>query len=88
MLQSINKNTADLYAIVELINQNNDKQDELIALLSEILSLAKAKSKKEADNLFKKVMGKINDTTDNVDAMIKIVGWATTIYNMVLPLLP
>ena len=33
-------------------------------------------------------MGKINDTTDNVDTMIKIVGWATTIYNMVLPLLP
>ena len=48
----------------------------------------KAKNKKEADNLFKKIMGKINDTTDNVDSMIKIVGWATTIYNMVLPLLP
>ena len=88
VLQSINENTANLYSIVELINQNADKQDELIALLSEVLSLAKAKSKKEADNLFKKIMGKINDTTENVDSMIKIVGWATTIYNMVLPLLP
>ena len=88
VLQSINENTANLYAIVGLINQNNDKQDDLIALLTEILSLAKAKSKKEADNLFKKIMGKINDTTDNVDSMIKIVGWATTIYNMLLPLLP
>jgi len=87
VLQSINENTANLYSIVELINQNADKQDELIALLSEVLSLAKAKSKKEADNLFKKIMEKINDTTDNVDSMIKIVGWATTIYNMVLPLL-
>ena len=88
ILQSINENTANLYSIVELINQNADKQDELIALLSEVLSLATAKSKKEADNLFKKIMGKINDTTDSVDSMIKIVGWATTIYNMVLPLLP
>lgn len=88
MLQSINENTANLYTMVELINQNNEKQDELIALLSEILSLAKAKSKAEADSLFKKIMGKINNTADSVDSMIKIVGWATTVYNMVLPMLP
>jgi len=88
VLQSINENTANLYTMVELINQNNEKQDELIALMTEILSLAKAKSKAEADSLFKKIMGKINDTTDNVDSMIKIVGWATTVYNMVLPMLP
>lgn len=88
VLQSINENTANLYTMVELINQNNEKQDELIALMTEILSLAKAKSKAEADSLFKKIMGKINDTTDNVDSMIKIVGWATTVYNMVLHMLP
>lgn len=88
VLQSINENTANLYTMVELINQNNEKQDELIALMTEILSLAKAKSKAEADSLFKKIMGKINDTADSVDSMIKIVGWATTVYNMVLPLLP
>lgn len=88
VLQSINENTANLYSIVELINKSTDKQDDLIALLSEVLSLAKAKSKKEADNLFKKIMEKINDTTDNVDSMIKIAGWATTIYNMILPLIP
>lgn len=87
VLQSINENTANLYTMVELINQNNEKQDELIALMTEILSLAKVKSKEEADSLFKKIMVKISDTTDNVDSMIKIVGWATTVYNMVLPLL-
>ena len=88
VLQSINENTANLYTMVELINQNNEKQDELIALMTEILSLAKAKNKSEADSLFKKIMGKINDTADSVETMIKIVGWATTVYNMVLPLLP
>ena len=87
VLQSINENTANLYTMVELINQNNEKQDELIALMTEVLSLAKAKSKAEADSLFKKIMGKINDTADSVDSMIKIVGWATTVYNMVLPML-
>ena len=88
VLQSINENTANLYTMVELINQNNEKQDELIALMTEILSLAKAKNKSEADSLFKKIMGKINDTADSVETIIKIVGWATTVYNMVLPLLP
>ena len=88
MLQSINENTANLYTMIELISQSNDKQDEVIALMTEVLSLAKAKSKEEADTLFKKIMSKINDTADSVESMIKIVGWATTVYNMVLPLLP
>ena len=88
VLQSINENTANLFTIVELISQNNEKQDELIALITEILSLAKAKSKADAGTLFKKIMGKINDTTDNVDTMIKVVGWATTVYNMVVSILP
>ena len=88
VLQSINENTANLYTMVELINQNNEKQDELLALMTEILSLAKAKSKADAQTLFKKIMGKINDTTDNVDTMIKIVGWATAVYNMVQSMLP
>lgn len=88
ILKSINENTANLYTIVELISQSTEKQDELISLMTEVLSLAKAKSKEEADNLFKKTMSKINDTADSVDSIIKIVGWATTVYNMVLPLLP
>lgn len=88
VLQSINENTANLYTMIELISQSNDKQDELISLMTEALSLAKAKSKEEADTLFKKIMSKINDTADSVESMIKIVGWATTVYNMVLPLLP
>lgn len=87
ILQSIDENTANLYIMVELIKQSNDKQDELISLMAEVLSLAKAKSKEEADTLFKKIMSKINGTADSVESTIKIVGWAITVYNMVLPLL-
>lgn len=87
VLQSINENTANLYTIVELISQTNEKQDELIALIAEILTLAKAKSKTEADSLFKSIMTKINETVDSADSLIKIAGWAMTVYQMVQPML-
>lgn len=87
ILQAINENTANLYTIVELINKNNEKQDELIALMTDILSLAKAKDKAAAGSLFKRVLEKITNTFENVESIIKIVSWATTVYNMVLPLL-
>jgi NTP pyrophosphatase (non-canonical NTP hydrolase) len=88
MLQAINQNTANLYTLIDLINHNNESQDEILELLNEILSIAKAKSKDEADTLFKKVMKKINDATTDVESMVKIVGWATTIYSMVKTMLP
>ena len=87
VLQSINENTANLYTMVELIKQNNEKQDELISLMTETLSLAKAKDKAEAESMFKKIMGKITDTVESADSIIKIAGWVTTVYNMVLPML-
>jgi predicted house-cleaning NTP pyrophosphatase (Maf/HAM1 superfamily) len=87
MLKSINTNTANLYTLVDLISNANDKQDELIGLISEILTIAKAKDKEEAESLFKKVMGKINETVKSADSMIKIMGWATSIYSMVIAML-
>lgn len=87
MLQAINQNTANLYTIVDLINKNNEKQDVLIEIVSEILAIAKAKEKKEAETLFKKVMNRINDSVDDVESIIKITGWAMTVYNMVLPMI-
>jgi hypothetical protein len=88
MLHSINENTANLYALVDLISKSNEKQDEMLELISEILTIAKAKEKKEAESIFKKVMTKINDTADTADSMIKLVGWASAIYNMVITMLP
>ena len=87
MLQSINQNTANLYTLVELINKSSDNQDKMIAMIGEILSLAKAKSKAEAESIFKKLMGKITNTADTAEAMLKFVGWATAVYNYVLPML-
>ena len=50
-------------------------------------AMAKAKNKEEADGLFKNVSEKITSTTDTVDAIIKLTGWATTVYKIVVPLL-
>lgn len=88
MLKSINQNTANLYTLVDLISKSNEQQDEVIGIVSEILTIAKAKEKKEAESLLKKVMTKINDSVETADSMIKLVGWATTIYNMVITMLP
>lgn len=88
MLQSINENTANLYTLVDLISKSNEKQDEVLSLISEILTIAKAKEKREAESIFKSVMTKINDTVETADSTIKLVGWATAIYNMVITMLP
>lgn len=88
MLQSIKENTANLYTMVELINKSNENQKELLEILTEILAISAAKDKKEAENLFKKVMGKVTQTTDDVDTIIKICGWAMAVYNIVSAMLP
>ena len=88
MLKSINQNTANLYTLVDLISKSNEQQDEVIEIVSEILAIAKAKEKKEAESLLKKVMTKINDSVETADSIVKLVGWATTIYNMVISMLP
>lgn len=88
MLKSINQNTANLYTLVDLISKSNEKQDEVLSLISEILTIAKAKEKREAESIFKRVMTKINDTVETADSTIKLVCWATEIYNMVLTMLP
>jgi lipoate synthase len=52
VLQAIEKNTANLQVIVDLIHTSNENQDEIIELLSEIQSMAKAKDKDEAGTIY------------------------------------
>ena len=88
ILESINQNTANLYTLVDLISKSNEQQDEVIEIVSEILAIAKAKEKAEAESLLKKVMTKITGSVDAADSVIKLIGWAATIYNMVISMLP
>ena len=88
ILESINQNTANLYTLVDLISKSNEQQDEVIEIVSEILAIAKAKEKAEAESLLKKVMTKITGSVDAADSVIKLIGWAATIYSMVITRLP
>jgi len=86
-LQAIEQNTANLFTIVELINQSNEHQDEIISIFSEVLSIAKAKTKNEAESLFKKVMGKITQTVNDGETVAKLVGYATAVYKLAQPII-
>lgn len=88
ILQSIEENTASIYTLVDLISKANEKQDEMLGILSEILSIAKAKSKEEADSRYKAIMSRISTSVDNVEAMIKVAGWASAVYRVVIKLIP
>lgn len=88
MLKSINQNTANLYTLVDLISNSNEQQDEIIEIVSEILAIAKAKDKKEAESFLKRAMSKINDTVESTESILKLVGWATAIYQIIITMLP
>lgn len=86
-LRAIEQNTANLYTLVDLINKSNDQQDELIAIIAEILTIAKATDKKEAESIYKKVMAKITQTVKDGETLAKVVGYATTVYELAKPII-
>jgi len=83
ILESIQQNTANLYTLVDLINKNNEQQDELIGLISEIMTISKAKNKEEADSLFRNVLANANKIITDGETLFKIVSYATSVYGAV-----
>ena len=86
-LNAIEQNTANLHTLIELINKNNEQQEELIALIAEVLSIAKAKTREEAESAYREVMGKITKTIEDVETVGKIAGFATTVWNLTQPII-
>lgn len=86
-LRAIEQNTANLYTLVDLISKSNEQQDELIAIIADILIIAKAKDKKEAESIYKKVMAKITQTVKDGETLAKVAGYATTVYELVKPII-
>lgn len=87
MLESINNNTANLYTLVNMINKNNESQEILIEAITEIISIAKAQNKKEADNFFANAMKKINNTVKDAESIVKLSSWAISAYNMIISII-
>lgn len=79
LLKNIEVNTANLTTLVNLISSNNDKQDEIINIITELFSLAKETDKDEALSKYRKVMKKINEFSGDADTLLKLSSYGGTI---------
>lgn len=86
-LRAIEQNMANLYALVDLISKSNEQQDELIAIIAEVLTIAKAKNQAEAKSIYTKVMGRITQTIKDAETLAKIAGYATTVWQLAQPII-
>lgn len=79
LLKNIETNTANFGTLVDLIAKGNEKQDEIIKLISEFLEIAKESDKYVAETKYSKAMKKIGDIANNADTMVKLYGFGQMI---------
>ena len=82
-LSAIESNTANLYVLVELISRSTEKQDELIAIVTEIFAIAKSKDKEQAKSAYQKVMGRVEQSATDMKTIAELTGFATVVYEVV-----
>jgi len=83
-LQAIEKNTSDLSEIVTLIKTSNENQEITIDLLGDILGIASASNKQEADSKLQSVINQINRALENIDTINKLIYYAMIVYKLVI----
>lgn len=88
ILRAIEQNTANLKILVDLIHNSKENQDEIIALLSEIQIMAKAKDSEEAASLYKRVMAKIAGAVKDAETIQKLSSYAGTVFTIVQTFFP
>ncbi|NFM11392.1 hypothetical protein FDC26_14195 [Clostridium botulinum] len=81
-LINIERNTDNISNLVELIRNSNDKQDQIIDIINELLLLSKETNRDIAVSKYQKVMNKINGFANNVDSYNKLMTFGTTIYTL------
>lgn len=79
LLKSIETNTANLATLVDLISSNNEKQDEIISIITDLFNIAKETNKEEALSKYRKVMNRINDFAGDADLLIKLSNYGASI---------
>lgn len=87
ILQQIAKNTAYLEQIVEINRQTQLNTEELTYIERAIYGVSVAKNKKEADNLFKEALAKINESGETAGNITNLISLLNGIYNTVIMLL-
>lgn len=71
-LQSIEKNTGNLYEIAYLLKEGNVARDEIYLLFEKMFSILNAKSKEEAEGVYKKTMQEVTNMNTGADVIIKL----------------
>lgn len=87
VLKRIEMNTEYLKNIVDLLSVSNDHQKELNIMVQDILGIAKAPDKEEAQNRYRSVMKKIGDfstITSSALNIVKLSSLASTVLQMVM----
>lgn len=87
VLKRIEMNTEYLKNIVDLLSVSNDHQKELNIMVQDILGIAKAPDKEEAQNRYRSVMNKIGDfstITSSALNIVKLSSLASTVLQMVM----
>jgi len=80
-LKNIEKNTGDISQLVSLLHDNSDKQTEILGIMTEIMAISTSKSSEEAETMYRKVMNKITQTFDDVEATEKLLGLSKIVYH-------
>lgn len=88
VLKAIEENTANLHVLVDLVHNSKENQDEIIDLLSEIQTMAKAKDSDEAASLYKRVMAKIAGAVKDAETVQKLSSYAGTVFTIVQTFFP
>jgi bifunctional N-acetylglucosamine-1-phosphate-uridyltransferase/glucosamine-1-phosphate-acetyltransferase GlmU-like protein len=84
-LHAIEQNTANLHTLLDLISKSNEQQEELIQIVAEILGILTAKSQKEAQSSYSKVMGRITQTVKEAEALTKMTTFALSVWQYAQP---
>lgn len=82
-LISIEKNTANLKNIVELVKDSNENQEKILMVINDLLLLSKEKDKDVIEKKYTTIMKKISDIGENADTMNKLYTFGTTIYTII-----
>jgi hypothetical protein len=82
-LKSINQNTAYLFDILSLIKESNDKQEEIISIVSELLTLPTFQDKATVKSTYAKIMERIANLVGDIENIDKLYKFSFIVLKLI-----
>lgn len=79
-LKQIESNTTNLSTLVLLIQDSNEQQEEIINIITELLSISKDRDESSAESKYRKTMKRISEYAGDIKAINILYGFANTLY--------